>query len=59
VEAICRRVLIISRGRKVVDQPLEELQRSGASLEEIFARATAREPGEVAPGAPAAAEARA
>jgi ABC-2 type transport system ATP-binding protein len=46
VEAICRRVLIISRGRKVVDQSLEELKRGGAGLEEIFARATAREPGE-------------
>jgi ABC-2 type transport system ATP-binding protein len=43
VEAICRRVLIISRGRKVVDQPLEELKRSGAGLEEIFARATAHD----------------
>jgi ABC-2 type transport system ATP-binding protein len=44
VEAICRRVLVISRGRKVVDQPLAELTGGGASLEEIFARATAREP---------------
>lgn len=44
VEAICRRVLVINRGRKVVDQPLAELTRGGASLEEIFARATAREP---------------
>jgi gliding motility-associated transport system ATP-binding protein len=41
VEAICQRVMIIHRGRKVVDQPLVELQRSGASLEEIFARTTA------------------
>ena len=45
VEAICRRVLIIHRGRIVVDRPLEELRRDGASLEEIFTRATAREPG--------------
>jgi len=44
VEAICRRVLIISRGRKVVDQPLAELTRGGTGLEEVFARATAREP---------------
>jgi ABC-2 type transport system ATP-binding protein len=49
VEAICRRVLVISRGRKVVDQPLAELTRGGASLEEIFARATAREAEEPAP----------
>jgi ABC-2 type transport system ATP-binding protein len=50
VEAICRRVLVISRGRKVVDQPLAELMR-GASLEEVFARATAREPVEAEPPA--------
>jgi ABC-2 type transport system ATP-binding protein len=43
VEAICRRVLILNRGRKVIDQPLAELTAGGASLEEIFARATARE----------------
>ncbi len=43
VEAICRRVMIINRGRKVVDRPLEELKRDGASLEEVFARETARE----------------
>ena len=43
VEAICRRVLIISRGRKVVDQPLAELTAGGASLEEVFARVTAQE----------------
>ena len=57
VEAICRRVLIISRGRIVVDQPLTELTRGGASLEEIFARATAREPAEPAPPPAPAAEA--
>lgn len=57
VEAICRRVLIISRGRKVVDQPLAELTRGGASLEEVFARATAREP--VEEQAASAAEGRA
>jgi ABC-2 type transport system ATP-binding protein len=57
VEAICRRVLIIHRGRIVVDRPLEELKRGGASLEEIFTRATSREPGaeqaEAAPAKPA------
>jgi ABC-2 type transport system ATP-binding protein len=46
VEAICRRVLIISHGRKVLDAPLEELHRGGASLEEVFARAIARGPEE-------------
>ena len=52
VEAICRRVLIIHRGRIVVDRPLEELQRGGASLEEVFTRATAREAGPVESAAP-------
>ena len=42
VEAICRRVIIMNRGRKVVDAPLDELRQTG-SLEEVFARATARE----------------
>ncbi|MBS1107060.1 MAG: hypothetical protein H6Q91_2562, partial [Deltaproteobacteria bacterium] len=40
---ICQRVIIMHRGRKALDAPLEELQRGGASLEEIFARTTARE----------------
>jgi ABC-2 type transport system ATP-binding protein len=43
VEAICQRVIIMHRGRKALDAPLGELQRGGASLEEIFARTTARE----------------
>lgn len=49
VEAICRRVIIMNRGRKVVDAPLDEVRQTG-SLEEVFARATAREflPEEVA-----------
>jgi ABC-2 type transport system ATP-binding protein len=42
VEAICRRVIIMNRGRKVVDAPLDELRQTG-SLEEVFARATTRE----------------
>jgi len=55
VEAICRRVLIIHRGRIVVDRPLEELKRGGASLEESFTRAIAREPGADEPVAAAGA----
>jgi len=43
VEAICQRVIIMHRGKKALDAPLAELQRGGASLEEIFARTTARE----------------
>ncbi len=43
VEAICRRVILIHQGRKVVDAPLAELTAEGQSLEEIFARETARD----------------
>jgi ABC-2 type transport system ATP-binding protein len=41
VEAICRRVILINAGRKVVDSPLDELTQGGQRLEDIFARATA------------------
>jgi ABC-2 type transport system ATP-binding protein len=64
VEAICRRVILIHQGRKVIDAPLEELIRGGRSLEEVFARETTRDladdantPGAApaaAPGAPPA-----
>jgi len=40
VEAICRRVIIMHRGRKALDAPIEELRKQG-SLEEVFARTTA------------------
>ena len=40
VRAICRRVILISEGRKMVDAPLEELAREGRSLESLFARQT-------------------
>jgi ABC-2 type transport system ATP-binding protein len=43
VEAICRRVILISEGRKTVDAPLDELTREGQGLEEIFAREAARD----------------
>jgi ABC-2 type transport system ATP-binding protein len=43
VEAICRRVILISEGRKAVDAPLADLIGGGHSLEEIFTRATARD----------------
>ncbi len=42
VEALCRRVMIINGGQKVVDSPLDEL-RGGGTLEEIFTRETARD----------------
>jgi ABC-2 type transport system ATP-binding protein len=49
VEAICERIILINRGRKVVDQPLAELVQGGQSLEEVFARATSRdEQGDIA-----------
>ncbi len=43
VEAICRRVIIINRGRKVLDTPMAELTASGARLEDVFARAALRD----------------
>jgi ABC-2 type transport system ATP-binding protein len=43
VEAICRRVILIHRGRKVVDSPLTELTQGGRSLEQVFAQETARD----------------
>ncbi len=43
VEAICRRVILISEGRKTVDAPLDELTREGHGLEELFAREAARD----------------
>ena len=38
VEAICQRVVLIGRGRKVLDQPLAELMAGGVALEEVFTR---------------------
>jgi len=52
VEAICGRVILIHRGRKVQDAPLSELTAGGRRLEEIFARETLRD--EAAPDAAAA-----
>ena len=43
VSAICRRVIMINEGRKTVDAPIEELVGDGRSLEELFARETARD----------------
>jgi ABC-2 type transport system ATP-binding protein len=48
VEAICERVILIHRGRKVLDQPLAELTSGGVLLEEVFARETARDVDEAA-----------
>jgi ABC-2 type transport system ATP-binding protein len=55
VEAICRRVILIHEGRKVVDAPLSELTAGGSSLDEIFARETTRDAlaGAGAPAQPA------
>ena len=41
VEVICRRVILINAGRKVLDSPLAELTQDGQRLEDIFARVTA------------------
>jgi len=43
VEAICRRVILIHRGQKVVDAPLSELTQGGRSLEQVFVQHTARD----------------
>ena len=38
VEAICRRVILVNEGRKVIDKPLSELTAGGTTLDEIFVR---------------------
>jgi len=43
VTAICRRVIMVNEGRKTVDASLEELTTGGHTLEELFARETARD----------------
>ncbi len=43
VSAICRRVILINEGRKTVDAPIGDLTRDGHTLEELFARETARD----------------
>jgi ABC-2 type transport system ATP-binding protein len=50
VEAICRRVILINKGRVALDQPLAEITANGARLEDAFTRATLRE--ESAPEVP-------
>ncbi len=51
VEAICRRVIMIHQGHKVVDAPLSELVAGGQSLEQLFAHEMSRDTSarEVAP----------
>ncbi len=53
VQAICSRVILIHRGRKVIDQPLAQLTAKGTTLEQVFARVTASDADEL-PGAAAA-----
>jgi ABC-2 type transport system ATP-binding protein len=43
VEAICRRVIIINAGKKVVDTTLADLTQDGTRLEDVFARAALRD----------------
>jgi len=54
VDAICQRVILLDRGRKVLDQPLAELTGGGTSLEEVFARAMSRDEAENVEGGEAA-----
>ena len=49
VEAICRRVILIHQGKKVLDAPLDEITANGARLEDAFTRATLREEAAPAP----------
>ena len=42
VEAICKRVILMNEGRKVVDAPLSELTAGGRTLVDVYARETAR-----------------
>jgi ABC-2 type transport system ATP-binding protein len=43
VDAICRRVILINQGRKVVDAPLSELTAGGRTLDQIFTEHTAHD----------------
>jgi len=52
VEAICDRVILIHRGRKVEDAPLAELTAGGRRLEALFAHAVAQDVVGPAGGAP-------
>ena len=38
VEAICRRVILVNEGRKVIDKTLSELTAGGMTLDEVFVR---------------------
>jgi len=49
VEVICRRVILINAGRKVVDSPLAELTQGGQRLEDVFARVTTADEAVAAP----------
>ncbi|MCP3986648.1 MAG: ATP-binding cassette domain-containing protein [bacterium] len=48
VEAICRRVIMVHEGKKVLDKSLAELTEGGESLEDMFARIILREKEEAA-----------
>ena len=54
VEAICRRVILIRDGCKVLDQPLSEITGGGDSLEAAFTRLTLRDTAAGDPPAPEA-----
>lgn len=56
VEAICRRVILINSGRKVLDASLEELTRDGQRLEDVFTRVISADVAAVPPDGPVAAE---
>lgn len=43
VEAICQRIILINRGRKVLDQSVKKLIAGGETLEAVFGRVTSRD----------------
>lgn len=47
VSAICSRVILIHRGRKALDQPLDSLLSEQGSLEEVFSRVTSGDEAEL------------
>jgi ABC-2 type transport system ATP-binding protein len=49
VEAICRRVILINQGKKVLDAPLGELTAGGERLEQVFTRATQQDEAALTP----------
>ena len=48
VQAVCQKVLVLSKGKLAASGTLEELTAGGKSLEEVFLELTGGEPEEIA-----------